>query len=77
MMLSNPARVMKAQLKVLTLPDGRYVPVKDVSNGGIIMLSNTKPEEQEDIIEPVAAGGPKTEEEEEPEPPEPFEWTED
>lgn len=77
LMLSNPARVMKAQLKVLTLPDGRYVPVKDVSNGGIIMLSNTKPEEQEDIIEPVAAGGPKTEEEEEPEPPEPFEWTED
>ncbi|XP_060078648.1 26S proteasome non-ATPase regulatory subunit 1-like [Ylistrum balloti] len=77
MMLSNPARVMKAQLKVLTLPDGRYIPVKDVSNGGIIMLSNTKPEDQEDIIEPVAAGGPKTEEEEEPEPPEPFEWTED
>ena len=42
------------------------------------MLRNLKPGETEDIIEHVAAGGPKAEEEEEePEPPEPFEWTED
>lgn len=77
-MLDNPARVMKAQLKVLVMPEGsRYVPVKDVFNGGIILLRNNKPGEQEEIIEPVAAGGPKIEEEDEPEPPEPFEWTED
>lgn len=42
------------------------------------MLKNSKPGEQEDIVETVQAGGPKIEEEEEePEPPEPFEWTED
>lgn len=77
-MLDNPARVMKAQLKVLVMPEGsRYLPVKDVSHGGIILLKNNKPGEQEEIIEPVAAGGPKMEEEDEPEPPEPFEWTED
>ncbi|XP_062572250.1 26S proteasome non-ATPase regulatory subunit 1-like [Saccostrea cucullata] len=77
-MLDNPARVMKAQLKVLLMPEtSRYVPVKDVTHGGIIMMRNSKPGEQEEIIEPVAAGGPKIEEEEEPEPPEPFEWTED
>ena len=28
--LSNPARVMKGQLKVLTMLRGRYTPVKDV-----------------------------------------------
>ena len=134
-MLQNPARVMRAQLKVLTMPEGsKYTTVKvkmklprrlgllfvsakfnsiafvsssccaeftspfitrvrtlhvpcyrplhvflqDVSIGGIIMLRNLKPGEEEDIIEHVAAGGPKAEEEEEePEPPEPFEWTED
>ncbi|XP_048744052.2 26S proteasome non-ATPase regulatory subunit 1-like [Ostrea edulis] len=76
--LNNPARVMKAQLKVLVMPEGsKYSAVKDVSHGGIILLRNSKPGEQEEIIEPVAAGGPKIEEEEEPEPPEPFEWTED
>lgn len=76
-MLENPARVMKAQLKVLSLPDGRYTAVKDVINGGFIMLKDSKPDEKEEIVESVAAGGPKVEEEEEPEPPEPFEWTED
>ncbi|XP_050414052.1 26S proteasome non-ATPase regulatory subunit 1 isoform X2 [Patella vulgata] len=77
-MLSNPARTMKAQLKVLSMADeSRYRPVKEVVNGGIIMLKNSKPEEEEEIVETVIAGGPKIEEEEEPEPPEPFEYTED
>ncbi|BFY99327.1 hypothetical protein BsWGS_02367 [Bradybaena similaris] len=76
--LSNPARTMKAQLKVLSLETSRYTPVKDLSHGGIIMLKNSKPEEKEDIVETVQAGGPKAEdEEEEPDAPEPFEWTED
>merc|ERR1712088_987090 len=30
-MLANPARVMKAQLKVVTLEDARYRPMKDLS----------------------------------------------
>ncbi len=56
----------------------RYTPLKELGIGGIIMLKNTKPGEEEEIIEPVVAGGPKREEdEEEPEPPEPFEYTED
>ncbi|XP_070173158.1 26S proteasome non-ATPase regulatory subunit 1-like [Littorina saxatilis] len=76
--LTNPARAMKSQLRVLSPKEGsKYRPVKELSHGGIIMLKNVKPDEEEDLVEFVAAGGPKTEEEEEPEPPEPFEWTED
>merc|ERR1719237_1437524 len=40
-MLANPARVMKAQLKVVTLEDARYRPMKDLSIGGIVMLNRT------------------------------------
>nr|KAG5685173.1 hypothetical protein BaRGS_012687 [Batillaria attramentaria] len=77
-LLSNPARVMKSQLRVLTPKEGsKYTPVKELSHGGIIMLKNVKPEEEEQLVEFVQAGGPKVEEEAEPEPPEPFEWTED
>jgi 26S proteasome regulatory subunit N2 len=70
---------MKAQLKVMSMPTGsRYIPLKDISHGGIIMMKNARPAEQEEIIELVAAGGPKGEEEgAEPEPPEPFEWTDE
>ncbi|ESO10941.1 hypothetical protein HELRODRAFT_71906, partial [Helobdella robusta] len=77
-MLANPARIMKAQLKVLSMPAGsRYIPLKDVSVGGIIMLKNARPQEPEVIIELVETGGPKPEDEVEPEPFEPFEWNED
>ncbi|XP_018568017.1 26S proteasome non-ATPase regulatory subunit 1 [Anoplophora glabripennis] len=75
--LQNPARVMRQQLKVISVNENsQYVPMKDVSIGGIIMVRNLKPGEEE-LVEPVAAFGPKGEEEKEPEPPEPFEWTED
>ena len=61
----------------MSIPAGsRYVPIKDTSVGGIIMLRN-RTTDAEEIIELVAAGGPKLEEEAEPEPPEPFEYTED
>ncbi|KAF5287752.1 hypothetical protein FQA39_LY15772 [Lamprigera yunnana] len=74
--LSNPARILRQQLKVITINDGsQYVPMKDVSIGGIIMARNLKPGEEE-LVEPVAAFGPKADDEKEPEPPEPFEWTE-
>ncbi|XP_006819466.1 26S proteasome non-ATPase regulatory subunit 1-like, partial [Saccoglossus kowalevskii] len=77
-MLSNPARVMTAQLKVITMPEkARYVPLKQVHIGGIIMMKDNKSDEPEDLIQPVPAGGPKIEEEDEPEPPEPFEYIED
>lgn len=75
--LQNPARVMRQQLKVISVNDNsQYTPMKEVSIGGIIMVRNLKPGEEE-LVEPVAAFGPKGEEEKEPEPPEPFEWTED
>lgn len=52
--LSNPARILRQQLKVINLNDGsQYVPVKDLSIGGIIMVRNLKPGEEE-LVEPVA-----------------------
>ncbi|KAK9888418.1 hypothetical protein WA026_000666 [Henosepilachna vigintioctopunctata] len=75
--LNNPARAMRQQLKVMSLNDGsQYVPLKDVSIGGIIMVRSLKPDEEE-LVEPVIAFGPKGEDEKEPEPPEPFEWLEE
>jgi len=62
----------------MSMPIGsKYIPLKDISVGGIVMLKNARPLETEDIIELVAAGGPKGEDEAEPEPPEPFEWNDD
>jgi len=79
-LLSNPARIMKAQLKVIQLEDGRYKPMKDLSIGGIILLDNTSGEAEE-IVEPMevnkAATSSTEEEGEEPAPPEPFEWKEE
>ncbi|MEQ2290355.1 26S proteasome non-ATPase regulatory subunit 1 [Ameca splendens] len=74
-LLENPARVMPAQLKVLMMPEScRYQPFKPLHTGGIIILRDTS-EEEEELVEPVSAHGPKIEEEElEPEPPEPFEY---
>ena len=69
---------MKQQLKVMQIVEGsRYAPIKDLSIGGIIMLKDNKKQDPEDLVEPVAAGGPKVQEEKEPDPPEPFEYIED
>uniref|UniRef100_A0A8C4RSB6 26S proteasome non-ATPase regulatory subunit 1 n=1 Tax=Erpetoichthys calabaricus TaxID=27687 RepID=A0A8C4RSB6_ERPCA len=77
-LLENPARVMPAQLKVLSMPETcRYQPFKPLHIGGIIIMKDTS-EEEEELVEPVAAHGPKIEEEEqEPEAPEPFEYVDD
>jgi len=80
-MIDNPARVMPAQLKKLTLPaDCRYSPVKSVNNGGVIVMRDLKETEPEDLIEPLPASATVTgaeDEGDEPEPPEPFEYTEE
>jgi len=80
-LLANPARVMKAQLKVISLEDGRYRPMKDLSIGGVVLLDRLEGQgEQEEIVQPmeVNKGGSSTEEEgEEPAPPEPFLYTEE
>lgn len=77
--LQNPTRVIKPQLKVISLQkNSRYQPLKDVACGGIIMLRDTQADQPETLVETVKAGGPvKEEESSEPEPPEPFEWIED
>lgn len=75
--LSNPARVMPSQLRVIQMVDkSRYEPIKDISIGGIILMKDMKTSEPEELVEPVQAGGPKIEEEKEPDPPEPFEYVE-
>ncbi|KAH8041292.1 hypothetical protein HPB51_014573 [Rhipicephalus microplus] len=71
------ARVVKPQLKLLSMPEGsRYRPIKDITIGGIIMVTDTKSSEEEELVEPVSAGGPTAENDEgdEPEAPEPFEY---
>lgn len=75
--LQNPARVMRQQLKVISLPEGSpYTPLKDVTIGGIIMMQHTSQEDQV-LVEPVIACGPKNDDAKEPDAPEPFEFTED
>lgn len=74
-LLSNPSRVLRQQLKVVSMPDNsRYQPMKDLQIGGIILMNDTKPDEPEDLIEPITAHCSQVKEEKEPEPPEPFEY---
>lgn len=76
--MHNPAQGTPAQFKVPTMPETyRYQPFKQPSTGGIIIPKETS-EDMEELVEPVAAHGPKTkEEEQEREPPEPFEYSDD
>lgn len=78
-MIANPCRAIPPQLKVVKMPENsRYTPLKALSYGGIIVLKNDS-SETEHILEPVKAGGPKTQMEDEgdePEPPKPFEYFE-
>lgn len=79
-MLQNPARVLRQQLKVISLADGQnYVPLKDITIGGIIVTQRAaKPDDPEEVlVEPIAACGPKNDEVKEPDAPEPFEYIED
>lgn len=57
--LENMARVVPAQLRHIAFKeDSRYVPVKQENVGGIIMLVDRKPDEEEDLIQPrVPAAG--------------------
>lgn len=78
--LQNPARILRQQLKVISLVDGQaYSPLKDVGIGGIVVTQrNAKPGDADEIlVEPMAACGPKNDDSKEPEAPEPFEYTED
>ncbi|XP_055523771.1 26S proteasome non-ATPase regulatory subunit 1 [Wyeomyia smithii] len=75
--LHNPARVMRQQLKVISIAEGSpYNPLKDVTIGGIIMMQHSATGEQT-LVERVTAYGPKNDDLKEPEAPEPFEYIED
>ena len=78
-MLSNPARVLRHQLRVVQPADGgRYQTVKDLRAGGILMVRDTTPgDADQPLVDWVVAHGPQKEPEEaEPEPPEPFDYEE-
>ncbi len=90
-LLQNPARVMRAQLRLVSLtPSCRYESLKPISQGGIIILRDRRPADgDERLVESVRAHGPTSRGSDgnggdlddgdlpEPEPPEPFEWTEE
>lgn len=48
--IANMARVLPAQLKYVTFPDARYKPVKSPITGGIMVVLDTKPQEDQDTI---------------------------
>lgn len=76
--LHNPPRVLRQQLKVVSVAEGSaYQAIKDVTIGGIIMMKYSSSNEQV-LVEPVAAYGPKSNDDaKEPDAPEPFEYIED
>merc|ERR1719382_864613 len=78
--LRNPCRVLKAQMQYISFPkevEGeavRYLPLIESRRQGFLLLTDTRPEEPEDLLldEDKEKEG---EGEKEPDPPEPFEWT--
>ena len=48
--LENMSRVLPAQLKFVSFPDGRYEPVKKPT-GGVILLNDTTPSEPKSLLE--------------------------
>ncbi|KAL1616495.1 proteasome regulatory particle base subunit [Diplodia seriata] len=48
--LENMSRVLPAQLKYISFPGERYVPVKKAT-GGVILVTDTKPSEPKELLE--------------------------
>jgi len=74
--LSNPARVTRAQLSSITFDvDTRYVPITGGVHG-VILLKDNKPGESEEIIKGGVPVGTQAADDEanEPEPPEAFDF---
>jgi len=75
--LENPARVLRAQERVIgPLPGSRYVPISATRRVGIVLLKDTTPDEAEELLEATALSTPAdgNADEEEPQPPAPFEF---
>ncbi|CAI4224018.1 unnamed protein product [Auanema sp. JU1783] len=59
--IENPCRVVRLQLKTLSMPENaRYKPVKAINQGGIILVRDRKPNETEELVAQVVAGGTTT-----------------
>lgn len=78
--LANPARVTIAQREHIVFDqDERYSPVRagPIKGSGVILLTDSKPDEEQVIVETAMPGIEGDEpEEDEPEPPAPFEYSE-
>lgn len=48
--IKNMSRVLPAQLKYLSFPDQRYQPVKRPVTGGIIVVLDTEPQQEREVI---------------------------
>ncbi|THD26271.1 26S proteasome non ATPase regulatory subunit [Fasciola hepatica] len=58
-LLNNPARVMRAQQRVMTLPENsRYQTLKPITQAGILMVHDKRPQETEVLVELVHGHGP-------------------
>mmetsp|Transcript_132096 Transcript_132096/g.358717 ORF Transcript_132096/g.358717 Transcript_132096/m.358717 type:complete len:511 (-) Transcript_132096:132-1664(-) len=77
--LSNPCRVLKAQMQHISFPKEidsqpvRYAPLLGSRRVGFLLLSDSKPDEPEDLF--LEEDKADAAEEKEPDPPAPFEWT--
>ncbi|ORX85159.1 26S proteasome regulatory complex, non-ATPase subcomplex, Rpn2/Psmd1 subunit, partial [Basidiobolus meristosporus CBS 931.73] len=76
--LENMARVVPSQLKYIAFKeDSRYTPLKKGVVGGIVMLKDTNPGAEEELMQlsvPTVEASATTVDEEEAAPPEPFEY---
>ncbi|CAH8821235.1 unnamed protein product [Trichobilharzia szidati] len=58
-LLNNPARVMRAQQRYITLPESsRYTTLKPITQGGILMVQDKRPQDAEVLVENVLGHGP-------------------
>ncbi|KAJ1373020.1 hypothetical protein KIN20_035346 [Parelaphostrongylus tenuis] len=56
--IENPARVVRLQLKTLSvMENSRYKPVKPITYGGIIMLLDMTPDQKAELVVQAVAGG--------------------
>lgn len=59
LMLNNPARVMRAQQRVMALPEtSRYYTLKPITQAGILMVHDRRPQDAEVLVELVHGHGP-------------------
>ncbi|KAF7255063.1 hypothetical protein EG68_08039 [Paragonimus skrjabini miyazakii] len=59
LLLNNPARVMRTQQRFMALPEtSRYYTIKPITQAGILMVHDRRPQETEVLVELVHGHGP-------------------